>query len=169
MREHSRRALTPPGISLSGEARFFAAGLICAVLYSLRFVLAYVNARGELFETNRLTRERVLIDGAVMPDFSEVLDGALLGFAVLAFCMLFAAVYHYQTHFHGSRSIYLMCRLPDRWELHRRCLAVPVLGGLSCAVVSFLLLLIYFAVYQLATPQECLTPHQWQKLWSVII
>ena len=54
MREHSRRALTPPGISLSGEARFFAAGLICAALYSLRFVLAYVNARGELFETEAL-------------------------------------------------------------------------------------------------------------------
>ena len=28
---------------------------------------------------------------------------------------------------------------------------------------------IYFALYFIITPDACLAPHQWQKIWSVIL
>lgn len=70
----------------------------------------------------------VLRPGAVMEDFAQLLDWMLLGFAVTAVCMAALAVWHYASHFQGSRSIYTMRRLPQRWELARRCLTLPLLG-----------------------------------------
>ena len=158
MKRRCERALTPPGISFAAERRWFAAGLVLAALWSLRFVPGYLRALGALYETDRLTGERSLLEGAVMPPFAEVLGSALAGFPVLALAMVFVAVLHYQSHVRGSRSILLMRRLPDRWELHRRCLAAPLLGLLAAAAAALALWLLYFAVYRLATPQECLLP-----------
>ena len=72
---------------------------------------------------------------------------------------------HYSYHYRESKSIYLMRRLSDPWELHRRCLTLPVVGVGLALLVAFVLLMLYFAVYMGVTPEECLTPHQWQKIW----
>jgi len=34
------------------------------------------------------------------------------------------------------------------------------------AKMAFVLLLVYFAVYMIFTPGQCLTPGQWTKLWE---
>lgn len=155
----------PPGFPFSTEQTYFTAGMLCAVLYSLRFVLDYWNARCALFREDRLTGEWVLEEGARIAPFSEILGSALTGFLILACSMLFFAVLHYQSHFHGSRSIYLMRRLPDRWELHRRCLAGPALGILLCTAAAGVFLLLYWTVYRVATPQECLMPLGGEMVW----
>ena len=62
-----------------------------------------------------------------------------------------------------------MRRLPDPWELHRRCLTLPLLAaGLSllCGAAFFFL---YFGIYLAATPAQSLAPGQWQKIWSVML
>ncbi len=157
-KERFEQNCIPPGFPFSSGLTYFTMGSLCAALYSLRFVLDYWNARCALFRQNPLTGEWVLEEGAQIASFSEILGSALNGFLILACSMLFFAALHYQFHFRGSRSIYLMRRLPDRWELHRRCLAGPVLGILICAVAAGMLFLLYFAVYRFATPQECLSP-----------
>ncbi len=157
-KERFEQNCVPPGFPFSSELTYFTVGILCATLYSLRFVLDYWNARHALFRQNPLTGEWVLEEGARIAPFSEILGSALTGFLILACGLLVFVVLHYQSHFHGSRSIYLMRRLPDRWELHRRCLVGPVLGILCCVVTAGILLLLYFAVYRFATPQECLTP-----------
>ena len=43
-----------------------------------------------------------------------------------------------------------------------------LLGAAICLAAALILLLVYFAVYQLVTPEACLTPGQWEKLWRVI-
>ena len=53
----------------------------------------------------------------------------------------------------------------QRVELHRRCLTLPICAAFGCAVCAFVLLLVYFAIYMLMTPQECLQPEQWYKIW----
>ena len=70
--------------------------------------------------------------------------------------MAAVAVMFYFYHYEGSRSIYTMKRLPNPWELWRRCLAVPLCTIVLCAVLALLLLGIYYLVYLHCTPAGCL-------------
>ena len=153
----------PPGLELAAGLKWYGWGLFLAVGYSLSFFIRYLNERGDLYH-NRLGKQ-VLWEGAVMPDFALVLGDALHGFALLAAGCVGFAVYCYLSHRQGSKSIYTMRRLPDRWELHRRCLTLPAAGLALCAVLAFALLGLYYWIYMTATPAQCLTPDQWQKLW----
>ena len=56
-----------------------------------------------------------------------------------------------------------MRRLPQRWELLRRCLTVPVLAAVGYLLEAALLLGIDYAIYRLATPAQAL-----QALWSLM-
>ena len=154
----------PAGIDAVQEGKWVLKGLGCSAGFSfLLFIIRCSRARGDLF-TTRLGK-RVLIEGAVMSGFRDVLGIAFAGFAVLALAMLALAAYHYVYHRIGSRSIYLMRRLPDRSELHRRCLALPAAGIVCCVCAAFLLLCIYYWIYIAMTPAQCLVPGQWQALW----
>ena len=156
----------PPGADGALEAKLTGLGLGLGAVYSLIvFLVRYSDARAALFTWDG--RETVLREGVVMKDFGYLLDKTFLGFVIVALCMVVLAVWHYAGHYQGSRSIYTMRRLPDRWELHRRCLTLPVLGVLGCLVCAVILLLIFYAIYQNTTPEQCLTPHQWQKLWWI--
>ena len=104
-----------------------------------------------------------------MPDFVTLLGHYLIGFLLVALCMLAIVAYHYLYHRQGSKSIYTMRRLPDGMVLHRRCWTLPVLMALASLLAAFVLLMIYYAIYMFVTPDACLTPGQWQKLWSVIL
>ncbi|MCI6719931.1 MAG: hypothetical protein MR451_03855 [Clostridiales bacterium] len=167
MMTHKLSRWAPPGFPLRTELQFFGSGMFFAALYSALFLHRYFIARNDLYET--FGTSRVLRPDAVMPDFIVLLGGFLLGFAVLALCMAGFALYHYLYHWQGgSKSIYLMRRLPDRWELHRRCLTLPLAGAVLCGLAALLLFCLYFILYMTATPADCLTPGQWQKVWSVI-
>ena len=155
--------LAPPGFGLRTELQLFGTGSALAVLNSARYPVRFIRARRDVI----LALQRGLTPE--MPDFCSLIDGVLLGFALLAACMLLAAAAHYLYHLQGSKSIYLMRRLPSRWELHRRCLTLPVLGAALCLVASAVLLLLYLGIYRLFTPEILQTPLQWQKLWSVLL
>jgi hypothetical protein len=157
----------PPGVSLVQELGWLAVGGGSGLLYSLRFLGDYLMAYQSLFVWEG-TR-RILDTSKVMPDFVEVLGNSLNGFLLLALCMLPLLIYHYTYHYQGSKSIYLMKRLPSRWELPRRCITLPLLGVTASLVAALLLLLLYFAVYLAFTPRACLSPGQWQKLWSALV
>ncbi len=159
----------PPGLNLKPEKHFFVTGMACAVLYSFTFFIHYGNALSDLYIYSSVSNTRTLLPGAVMPDFYILLERYWAGLAVLAMCMLALIIYHYVYHRQGSKSIYLMRRLPNRWELHRRCLTLPLIASLLCLLTAITLLLLFFGTYLAFTPRECLTPHQWQKLWSVIL
>ncbi len=155
----------PPGLNLKPGRQVFITGAAASALGSLTFFARYFSARSTLYGYDGAVR--VLLPDAVMPDFFPLLGNALYGFLILSLCMLGFIVYHYAYHRQGSRSIYLMRRLPNRFELHRRCLTLPLLAALLSLLFALLLILLCYAIYMLATPRECLTPHQWQRIWSV--
>lgn len=167
MRKHNLARQVPLGINLNQELGWFATGIGASLLYSLGFLARYSKEYQSLFLWDGMTKK--LDTSAVMPDFVRILGGSLSGLLVLALCMVALAVYHYSYHYQGSKSIYLMKRLPNRWELPRRCLALPLLGIITCLCVALLMLLIYYAVYMAFTPPACLAPQQWQKIWSVLM
>lgn len=157
----------PAGYNMPMELKYFAGGLTVSFAYSLSYVFRFFSARRSLYYYLRTTGEWVLREGAVMEDFAVLLGGSMLMFRVLALGMALTAALHYAYHRRGSRSDYLMRRLPDRWEMHRRCLTVPVCTVLISLAAWFVLLLIYYGLYMLATPVQCLAPGQWAKIWTM--
>ena len=157
----------PAGLNYRQELTWIAYGGVASLLYSIGFLIRYAGHYQSLFLW--VGGSRVLDTNAAMPDFLQVLGSSLSGFFILALSMSALVVNHYAYHHQGSKSIYLMQRLPSRWELHRRCLALPLLAVVACLVVTLLLLLIYFAVYMTATPPACLAPGQWQQLWNALL
>ena len=157
--------LTPPGYSLELERAFFRFGLVSAAVYSAFFFIRFGNAIDNLYGYE--DRRRVLLPDAVMPDFADLLEHNFIGFALLAALMLCFIAIRYAYYRQGSRADYLMRRLPDAADWHRRCLLIPVLNALTCAAAAVLLLLVYFAIYMLITPDACLRPGQWYKIWRI--
>ncbi len=166
MKKSELSRLAPPGLALRPELRLFGAGLALAAAGSCSFLLRYGSSRNALYYAAGAKRQ--LIQGAMMPDFVQLLGRALWGFGALALLCAALAVWHYAYHHVGSKSVYTMRRLPQRWERHRRCLTLPAIGLALSLLCALSLLLIYYAIYMLATPQACLRPGQWQKIWSVI-
>ena len=104
-----------------------------------------------------------------MDDFYLLIRGKymLLGMTML-WCVS-NVVFRYLYYYQGSKSIYLMRRLPDRGELYRSCLARPIQRMVLCLVICLAILLISYAYYMKETPTRWLEPDQWQKLWRAIL
>ena len=156
----------PPGMELKEEKTLLTVGMSLSMIFSaFYFGSRYSNALSELYWRNGTIR--TLKDGAIMIDFVEILGEGLLGFLIVSALMIAAAVMHYVYHFYESKSIYTMRRLPSRWELHRRCLTLPAVGLVISAITAMIFLVVCYAIYMNMTPDVCLTPGQWQKIWSV--
>lgn len=156
----------PLGCDARRERNWILYGALAGALVNLRFVLAYLSARGDLYGYHGGVRE--LLPGAVIAPFSELLGWGLLGCYAAAAAMAALAVWHYAVHFRGSRSIYRMRLLKTHpWELLRRCLALPLLGAAVFLAEALALRLLDYLIYALATPQACLPPLGWDALWGL--
>lgn len=146
----------PPGTNIEKEIKNLCVGLAaatcCAVLvYGVRLRTAYDN----LFD--QIGRDRVLQTGAIMLPFDAILLYALWLFYLVAFYSLASAVLHHITYYTGgSKSIYLMRRLPQRWELLRRDITLPLLGASISLLSALLLKLLFWGLYYWITPTQCL-------------
>ncbi|MBR5229035.1 MAG: hypothetical protein IKV96_04280 [Firmicutes bacterium] len=159
--------LTPLGIDPHREIRYFITWFIMAVLYSMVTLLKYRAYYNQLFIVT-VPGQKVLDPRATMAPLNQILGTHMLGFVALAVAMIGVAVYHYIYHHQGSKSIYLMKRLPDKRELHRRCLSLPLMGMAVAIVTGLILLGIYIAVYFLVTPEQCLVPGQMATLLRIV-
>lgn len=155
---------TPPGIRAEQEIKGFLVVLALAAGISLLFFLRLWSAYEALFEWTE--EQRVLREGAVMADFSGLLGlGTFSGFLLAVWVPPVTAICHYRYYYQDSKSIYLMRRLPKRFELHKRALVLPFLELLFVVITVFLLVVFYYTIYLLVTPAQCLVLGQWQKLW----
>lgn len=159
--------LYPLGYELKIEFTVMILSLATSLLYSFTYLDKFYDYYGDLFEY--IGNKRILLEYSKMEDFYIILDKSLVGFAGVILIALFFAVVHYTYHYSDSKSIYLMKRLPKKNELHIRCLTLPVIYIATSILAAFLLLLLYYFHYMSITPDECLTPDQWVKLWRSIL
>ena len=152
----------PPGIDLKYEKNTFIAGLIIAVLSSTGFL-------SRLDHQYRITFKEGVVVQYPMPEFLTIMGQGMVVFRILIPCMLAFAIYHYLYHRTGSKSIYLMRRLPDRWEYHRRCLTLPLVGAGLVFLAEVILLLFYFWIYVLVIPEANLVPGQFATIWRALL
>ncbi len=163
MREFLRHN-SPPGMDLAQEWRIFLIGNISSVAVSFfAFLDQYIDARNRLFTV--VGEKKMLIDGALIVPFHHLFSIYFSGF-FLTMCMLLGyIVYHYAYFRQGSMSIYLMKRLPQKSELHRRALTLPCLAVLATIGVAIAAILLYFIIYFLATQKACLPYAALRELW----
>ena len=160
--EHS----VPPGANTAIIPRFMMIGYIISTLFSFSFWHRYFEKYWELFITeNKVT----VLSGVMMTDFAELYEGSMLVFAMFMLFSLVFAVHYYSYYHQGSKSIYLMKRLPKGFERHRRALTLPILVCAAFFILAVITTLVYFGLYMLITPNECILPAQWHKLWGYLL
>lgn len=159
-------ALAPLGLGGRLTAKMIRGGLIASAIFACCSYWAWLDPYlRQLYEGAGIVRK--LRPGAVMTPFYQTLDStSLLGYAMVALFMLPLAAWHYFYHYQDSRSIYLMRRLPNRRELWRRCLAIPLLGLAACGALCAIHVPVAYAIYRFSTPAQCLQGGQWSMLWE---
>ena len=158
----------PVGMDWERKKDNFEIWLMVAALFAMcSFMLQLVSALNVVYDYHGWSG-RVLVSGAVMPDFYTTMDFVMLGYQAVGLYMLKAAYDNYGYHRQDSMSIYLMRRLPDRWELHRRCLGLPLMGVGLCVLAGLVTVVVCYGCYMVSAPQECLAPHQWEMYWRLL-
>ena len=144
----------PLGIGAKNQAIGFLVGAAVATLHSMLFFVLYSNARAELYMT--VGSKRKLIEGAVICDFGVLTEHIFWTFYIVEIVVFLSVISYYMYHYDGSKMMYLMKRLPDKWDVHRRCWTLPIVGTVLLVVWMQILKMIYYAVYILCTPSQCL-------------
>ena len=157
---------SPPGIDVLKEVRLFIIGWIISFVFSLfdflgKYVLEYSNLYAVIAD------ETVLKTYVKMPYFRSLIRYSFYGYIILAFCAVCLMVFHYSQFFIGSKSIYLMKRLPKRSEIHIRTCTLPILAIFIIVISVFIIMMFYFAIYMIFTPKICIASGQWQNLWRI--
>ena len=146
--------IIPPGISLRAHGYALVIGNLVCLLFSSSFVGKLMSAYEKLYRFSG--GKKVLVEGAVMPRFGTLLGEGSLLFFLLSAVLFLLCIYHYTYYFRGSKSIYLMKRLPKRGVILKQVFLFPLcLSGVTL-LFCFFVHGVYLAVYFLVTPDGCL-------------
>ncbi len=159
MRRNNRLGrLLPPNVDPDRTASAITGATALGVLASgLWFLIRYSGDCQDLYTYVGMPRKRVLIEGAKIAPFSDYAVCALEPLALFALVIAVWAVSLYGSFSQGSRSLYLMHRLPEgRKLLTGYVVKAPLVCLAGAAVVCALLLGIYYLVWRLLTPEICL-------------
>lgn len=131
----------PVGTEARRQVTMMLAALAISVLWSFKLPSVIIG------ELNYL--KGCLEAGMNFPvdGFTQLIGSAFYGFYIIALVSVGWAVWNYAGHRRGTRADYLMRRLPDRWEYHRRCLTLPLAGIVLSLGSALLLRLSYRALY----------------------
>lgn len=144
----------PPGFEYEKERDSALILLGIGVLLSLQFFGDLYTAVEVLYEYEE--GRRVLREGAAAVPFGRLITGHW-GLYVPLFLFLAAmALYHYFYYYRETKSIYLMRRLPKRGVLWKSCVKGPALWLGTGAAFLAVWYLLYYGIYLLAVPGECL-------------
>jgi len=148
---------TPPGIEFKSRFIYILWYLGIAVGWSCSYLIKYLTARSNLYAYTLVGL--VLREGAFMPGFHELIYEGMdsrYGFWGFYYLMVVMIVMNYLHYYQGSKSIYLMRRLPDKWEIHRRNVIMPLAAIVIGALTQMALWMLYYGIYLTCTPQQCL-------------
>lgn len=155
--------LFPMGWPWQNEIMLTAAALGLSALTAMGLFLSRLTPALNALYERTFQDELVLVPGRLVPPYPQIFGNALLGFGLVALCLILLPIGHFLWHRWGARSDYLMRRLPRRQELAKRC----VTGSALLLVITVLMGLVMFGLlflwYQAATPAGHLPPDVWAR------
>lgn len=168
--ERKLSRLLPPNMDAAQVKGWIIALLtIVALLCSILFLGSYPEDYRELFWYWGSKYQRIM-PGAIMPRFDRyaILTVYVTGGALLL--TLASTALLYSSYYQGSRSIYLMRRLPDgRRTLRRQIWSVPLRVMVLLLLLCMVMLAASWLVWRFVTPEQCLpTPENIQRAMNDI-
>ena len=154
--------LSPPGYDPSIELAWLAVGAIVALVVCLSVFSGNLQEGLDGLEL----AEKYGYGGPEMPRFEEALAWGPWGFLLAAAAALLLIPVRAGYWYQGSRSIYLMRRLPRKNELWLRTIALPLLTAAALLVLLAVAVLGCWVVYNLAVPADKLPEGQWAVFWA---
>lgn len=151
-------SLLPPNVD-PGSTRSGLSGVLCGGLTGslLWFVTKYSRDYQSLFTYSSALKKKVLIQGAMIRPFAAYEGCALWLLAFFAAITAVWAVLLYESFSRGSRSLYLMRRLPEgKKPLLSYVLRAPGRCLVYAALICAGLLGIYYIIWRFVTPEICL-------------
>lgn len=162
--------LLPPNVNAEQVKGWIIALLtITTLMCGILLLCSYPEDYRELF-LRWGTEYQTLRPGAIIPEFRlyairtvYVIGGALL-------LTLASTALLYSSYYQGSRSIYLMRRLPDgRRILRRQIWSVPLRVMVLLLLLGVVMLAASWLVWRFVTPEQCLpTPENIQRAMNDI-
>lgn len=152
----------PLGVNLNILKLFLIIGLIASILFSFSFVVNYSNWKKSV---SSITDDDI-IDASLRSDCADLMDGSFTLFPVGIVGSLCFSIYHYAYLYQGSKSVYTLKRLPRKGEIIKRVFTLPVAAAIMFLVTGILLLLLYYGIYMLFTPEGWRNPSQLQIIWE---
>ena len=168
----------PPGFDWEKELSWVRVALICAVVFgSFLFLIRLGVSISNLYEQKwepaanggYVSAGIVLKEDAVMREVSVLLAQTRVGFALTGVLLVVMVVSHYRYYRQGSMSIYLMKRLPDRREYHRRNFNLVLIMAAASLAVMVVMSLTHYGMYLLFTPKGCLPSGHGLNFWLWMI
>lgn len=168
--ERKLSGLLPPTVNAEQVKGWIIALLtITTLMCGILLLCSYPEDYRELF-LRWGTEYQTLRPGAIIPEFDRyairtvyVIGGALL-------LTLASTALLYSSYYQGSRSIYLMRRLPDgRRILRRQIWSVPLRVMVLLLLLGVVMLAASWLVWRFVTPEQCLpTPENIQRAMNDI-
>ena len=119
-----------------------------AIVYFSNLIVNYNNLFYYDEAGNRLLRTNVK-----MASFHLLRERAFDFFLIFVFMLLVFSIYNFIYHYIGSKSIFTMRRLPQKYELIKRCVTVPVIFIILSFVSVIVLNSVYFSIYEHVVPE----------------
>lgn len=168
--ERKLSRLLPPNMDAAQVKGWIIALLtIVALLCAILFLGSYPEDYRNLFLDWGTKRQR-FAPGMIIPRFDRyaILTAYVIGGALVL--TLASAALLYSSYYQGSRSIYLMRRLPDgRSLLRRQIWSVPLRVMGLLLLLGVVLLAATWLVWRFVTPAQCLpTPENIQRAMNEI-
>ena len=148
------KKLLPPGSNVKTAKTVGILTLTLFILSSFVYLYNFLDAYEHLFYY--AGESKFVHQGAKMPLFGELFRGRFF-IIYLALCFAIAmSIANFKSFTVFSKSIYVMKRVPDKYELLRRCIGGPLLF-LVCVLLIFLLFTVfYYLLYMHVPPRECI-------------
>ena len=168
--ERKLSRLLPPNMDAAQVKGWIIALLtIVALLCAILFLGSYPEDYRNLFLDWGTKRQR-FAPGMIIPRFDRyaILTAYVIGGALVL--TLASAALLYSSYYQGSRSIYLMRRLPDgRSLLRRQIWSVPLRVMGLLLLLGVVMLAATWLVWRFVTPAQCLpTPENIQRAMNDI-
>lgn len=144
----------PPGYAYESELSSAIILLGIGAGLSLSFFRNLYRTVEALYEYEN--HRRVLRENAVAASFGHLVTGHWGLYVPFVLFLTAMMIYHYFYYYRETKSIYLMHRLPRRGVLLKSCVKGPLLGLGIGAVALAALYLLYYGIYLLVIPGECL-------------
>ena len=155
--------LFPMGWPWQNEIMLTAAALGLSALTAMGLFLSRLTPALNALYEHTFQDELVLVPGRLVPPYPQIFGNALLGFGLVALCLILLPIGHFLWHRWGARSDYLMRRLPRRQELAKRCITGSALLLVITVLTGLVMFGLLFLWYQAATPAGHLPPDVWAR------